>query len=141
MPDDRAAMPTHPATDESLGELLRARALESTPGLLIVQGIASLALNAAVLAWHPKQWGIATAAIATVALHALWSIAVQRTADEPPGSGEVPLTGEDGPPTTVLPTGRSVWPSVRRVASIGATASAMLLLWFVCMMLLGRLMS
>jgi hypothetical protein len=118
--DDRTALQTEPATDESLGELLRSRALASSPRLLIGQAVAGVALNAAVLVWHPERWGIATAAMATVALHALWSVAVQRVDARPELRG---------------------WRYVRRAAAVSASTAALLLLWFVCMMLVGRLQS
>ncbi len=150
MSDNRTALQTHTDPGESLGELLRSRALASSPRLLIGQAVAGVALNAAVFAWHPERWGIATAAVATLALHALWSVAVQRTTaeDEPASHGDDALVipadlahtdlalPRESPPRQ--PRG---WWRVRRASAIGASASALLLLWFACMMLLGRLMS
>ncbi len=148
MSDNRTALESRTDSGDSLGELLRSRALASSPRLLIGQAVAGVALNASVIVWHPERWGIATAAVATLALHALWSVAVQRTTadDEPLGHGDDALVvhadhtdhtlREESPHRE-----RRGWWRVRRASAIVASACALLLLWFVCMMLLGRLMS
>lgn len=137
MPDRPNAVQTKSESDESLGELLRSRALASSSRLLVGQAIAGAALNVAVLVWHPERWGIATAALATVALHALWSLAVQRTNDADAPSA----TSLDATNRQPLQAPTKGWWQVRRTSAIAASASALLMLWFVCMMLLGRLTS
>lgn len=153
MSDDRTALQTVGDTNESLGELLRSRALASSPRLLAGQAIAGIGINAAVLLWHPKHWGIATAAFATIALHALWSFAVLRTDDvefandEDEANTADTATDEDkeefanNANSSDDNTRSTAWWRVRQFSAIGASASALALLWFVCMMLLGRLMS
>ena len=121
MADPRTALQPQPDPEESVAELLRSRALASSPRLLAGQALAGVALNVTVLVWHPNRWGIATAALATIALHALWSLAVQRTVD-----AQAHARG---------------WWRLRRVAAIGASAAALLTLWFASLILLGRWIS
>ncbi len=143
--DNRTVLRTEAEPNESLGELLRSRALASSTQLLIGQAAAGVALNAAVLMWHPERWGIATAAAATIALHALWSIAVQRSTRDDEGAERGNDTREEpgaAPSAAATPFGRhGAWRLIRRVSAVGASAAALTLLWFVCMMLLGRLIS
>lgn len=108
------------APSESLGELLRNRALVTSPQLLAGQAVAGVALNVASMVWNPDRWGIAIAALATVTLHAVWGLSVQRT------NGA---------------SGTRAWWRVRRATAISAGACAVLTFLFVSMMLLGRLQS
>lgn len=116
----------------SLGELLRARALTSAPARLFGQLAVGVAINSALLLWFPKGWGIATAGMATVLLHSLWCVAVRRTS-----GASYDETG-DSMQAQTAPEG---WWQVRRVAAVTSATSALVLMWFVCLFMLGRLMS
>ncbi len=137
MTEQRTALETQTSADESLGELLRDRALASSPRLLLGQALAGVALNAAVLEWHPHRWGIATATVAAIVLHALWSMSVQRTSEE-----VLPAESDDEDEAhNVELASHARWWHIRRASAIGASVSALIAFWFACMMLLGRLMS
>ncbi len=124
MSDRRTVVQAHSDPEETLAELLRSRALASSPRLLIGQAIAGVALNSAVMVWHPDRWGIATAAMVTVAAHALWSLSVQRTGDWEPSFIQI---SERDDSTEVLPTGdvrrtgRGWW-LLRRASSLAGSA-------------------
>jgi hypothetical protein len=128
---------THLPENESLGDLLRSRALASSPRWLAGQLTAGVLLNGALLSWYPKSWAIATAALAAVALHALWSVALRRTMTAEP----VAAWDAHAPEGDQTQNAAHGWWRVRRFAAFGASASALVLLWFVCMIMLGRLMS
>jgi hypothetical protein len=129
----QTALAAHDEANASVGELLRTRALTNSPPWLFGQLVAGVAINTALLVWFPKGWGIATAGMATVLLHALWSVAVRRTSDVVRD-----VNGDEAAPDY---SARSVWWPVRRIAAIAGSASALVLLWFVCLFMLGRLMS
>ncbi len=137
MPDRHSNLQTQPELLDSLPELLRSRAVSSSPRLLVGQAIAGVTLNAAVLAWHPDRWGIASAAMVTIALNALWSVSVQRTGDTAAPIGSAHYSINLNAPGIA----RRGWWLVRRASAFAASASALLVLWFVCMMLLGRMIS
>ncbi len=129
----QSALAAQDDANASVGELLRTRALTNSPQWLFGQLVVGVAINAALLVWFPRGWGIATAGMATVLLHTLWSVAVRRTRD----------VVRDVDSDEVVPdySARSAWWPVRRIAAIAGSASALVLLWFVCLFMLGRLMS
>ena len=145
MADPRTALQPQPEPDESVAELLRSRALASSPRLLAGQAVAGAALNVAVLVWHPNRWGIAAAAMATIVLHALWSLAVRRTSDAVTPSSwsdeESSEASEQSTHSESPQTRARGWWRVRRAAAIAASASALLTLWFATLILLGRWIS
>ncbi len=104
-----------------LAVLMRQRAL-ALPGRIIVgQGAAALALSGAMAAFEPTRWGVALLVATTVSMHALWSVAVQRTT----------------PPTA----DRRGWTMLRRAAAVVGTGSALALLFATSIALLGHLQS
>lgn len=143
MQDRHTKLQTQTESHESLTQLLRGRALATSPRLLVGQGAAGVALNAALLLWHPDRWGIATAAMVTVASHALWNLAVQRTdrADLPFAEAGAHDDAKDrSAPDQQNAINRGWW-RIRNACAFTASASALALLWFVSMMLLGRMIS
>lgn len=122
-------LPARSDSNASLGELLRERALTSSPQWLFGQVVTGVAINAALLVWFPKGWGIASAGLATVLLHAIWSVAVRRTSVDAFVEGELEPDVSAG------------WWRVRKLSAITSAASALVLMWFICLFMLGRLIS
>lgn len=114
----------------TVAELLRSRALSISPQWLAGQLLAGVAINAALLAWFPKGWGIATAGLATVLLHSLWSLAVRRTTV--PNDVEEFIQEREA---------SAAWWHVRRITAVSSAAAALVLMWLICMFMLGRLIS
>ncbi len=132
MSQPHTALHTRDDANASLAELLRARALTNSPQWLFGQLCTGVAINSALLVWFPKGWGIATAGMATVLLHALWSVAVRKT------ETAFAHHADERIPTDAVSVG---WWRVRRLTAVTSAASALVLLWFVCLFMLGRLMS
>lgn len=122
VPAKQVPAPTPSSREEApLAVLLRERAL-ALPGRVIVgQGVAAVALSGAMAAFDPGRWGIAVLAGVTVSMHALWSVAVQRT-------------------TPSVPEARG-WALLRRAAAVVGTVSAVVLLVATSIALLGHLQS
>jgi hypothetical protein len=100
---------------------MRDRALALPARLILAQGAAAVALSGAMAVFDPGRWGIAMLAGLTVSMHALWSVAVQRTTPPPPHARG--------------------WVLLRRAAAVIGTGTALALLFASSIALLGHLQS
>lgn len=107
--------------DAPLAELMCQRALALPARIIVAQGAAAVALSGAMAVFEPARWGIAALVGTTVSMHALWSLAVQRTT----------------PPTADARR----WSLLRRAAAVVGTGSALALLFASSIALLGHLQS
>jgi hypothetical protein len=136
MSSDQHVVPHAADGPAPLALLLRERALASSPRFIAGQAAAGVVLNGLLAVTHPDRWGIALLGGATVALHALWAVAVQRTIPDPAVT-ELP----DELPDEALATRGHGWWRVRRVAAVTGSLSALALLWAGTVVLLGRWIS
>lgn len=130
MSSDPRLVPQPGHGEQPLAQLLRERALESSPRLLAGQAAAGAALNGLLAVVQPDRWGLALLGALTVGLHAIWSMSVQRT--------DAMESSEASDASDVR---TRVWRRVRRVTALAGSLSALALLWTGSVLLLGRWIS
>jgi uncharacterized membrane protein YraQ (UPF0718 family) len=118
---DQAPLEETPLSDTPLADALRDRALALSSRTIVVQGVAAVALSGAMALFRPERLSVAVLVGATVSMHALWSLAVQRTAADAP----------------IAPA----WHRLRLTAALLGTGSALALLFTSALALLGHLQS